>query len=158
MSKILLSGVPGTGKSTVATYMEEKLGFFHIDMEQDDFAPRHEFAQNHEAFLRKIATHENVIISWGFSPFQDRAAIEYLQQAGYILLWLDGDRVASFREFMKRENSDPIKESLYYGQMQMIVVTSIVEMLKPHIVNPFSENGAFRPVEHIAGDIIKAVA
>jgi shikimate kinase len=156
MSKILLSGVPGSGKSTVAAYMEKNFEFFHIDMEQDDFAPRHEFAQNREAFLNKIATHENVIISWGFGPFQDREAIEYLQKAGYTLLWLDGDRTASFREFMKRENNDPVKESLYYGQMQMIVVTRIVETLKPHIVNPFSGNGTFRPVQHIAGDVIKA--
>jgi len=158
MSKILLSGIPGTGKSTVAKHIETNHSFFHIDMEQNDFAPRHEFTQSREDFLGKLATHDNVLISWGFGPFQDRASVDYLRQNGYSMAWLDGDRVASFREFMKRENNDPIKESTYYGQMQMIVITGIVEALKPSIINPFSEDGVFRPVEDIAQDIINTGA
>jgi len=155
MSKILLSGVPGTGKSTLADYLENNLGYFHLDMEQNDFAPRHDLYQNSEEFLGRLAHHEIIIISWGFGPFLDRSKIDYIRQHGYSIVWLDGNRVASFREFMKRENNDPVKEAVYYSQMEMIVVTSIVKSLSPIVVNPFSQSGEFREVKEIAEEVIR---
>lgn len=155
MTKILLSGVPGTGKSTVAHHLETNHGFYHVDMEKDDFAPRHELSTDREGFLNKLVPHDNIVISWGFGPFPDKDNVKYLKDHGYIMVWLDGDRVASFREFMKRENNNPVKEADYYGQMLMVVVTDIVKTLNPIIVNPFSEASEFRAVQDITDEVIR---
>lgn len=56
MPKILISGVPGTGKTTIAEHMARHLGFQHIDMEAESFSARRELEQNPDAFLARAAT------------------------------------------------------------------------------------------------------
>ncbi|HZM63642.1 MAG TPA: hypothetical protein VFB59_00760 [Candidatus Saccharimonadales bacterium] len=152
MPKFLISGVPGSGKSTVANFIEKEHGFYHIDFESEGFRPKYEFSQNPE-MLTDLAAKEKIVISWGFGPFIDKPSIKRIIQEGFTFTWLDGDRVASFKYFMDREQNDPIMEYLYYGQMQMIVATDIVEQLKPRIVNPFTDS-TFRPVAEIVAEIL----
>jgi hypothetical protein len=64
--------------------------------------------------------------------------------------------VTSLRNFLAREGNDPHQEANYYGQMQMILSTELVERLQPVCVNPFA-NGEFRPAEEIAAEIIAKV-
>lgn len=156
MTKLLISGVPGTGKTTLANYFEAERGFFHVDMEADEFAPRKEFNQDPVAFLGRLAFHEDVVLSWGFRPFKDRAAVEKLMEAGFSVIWLDGDRVASFRNFMEREKNNPMSEITYYEQMHAIMITRIVETLTPRVVNPYTSTGGFRQTEEIANEILAA--
>ena len=154
--KLLITGVPGTGKTVVADYIAREHGFYHVDMERDGFRSRHEFSLDSASFLAGLAGRD-VVVSWGFSPFTNRRSIEAFTDDGFALFWFDGDRVASFREFMRREGNDPVRECEYYGQMQMIVATEFVERVKPIIVNPFDENGDFRPAGKIAAEILGAV-
>ncbi|HUC87560.1 MAG TPA: hypothetical protein VMR95_00220 [Candidatus Binatia bacterium] len=155
MSKILLSGVPGTGKSAIAKHIESNYDYFHVDMEQENYEPIYQLEKDQKGFLGKLAVHDNVLISWGFRPFIDTEAVNYMREQGYSVIWLDGNRIASFREFMKREGNDPIMEAKYYDQMRMVVVTGIVESLHPRIVNPFTDAGEFRPMDDIAKEIIE---
>jgi adenylate kinase family enzyme len=149
MARILISGVPGTGKTTVA----EHFGYTHIDMEADSFRARRELEQNAQAFLGELASLPNVVLSWGFSPYMDRPGVEGVIAAGYKFVWLDGSHVVSLRNFLEREHNDPHQEANYYGQMQMILVTELVERLRPIQVDPFTGD-QFRPVEEIATEIM----
>ncbi|HUC90145.1 MAG TPA: AAA family ATPase [Patescibacteria group bacterium] len=153
MAKLFISGIPGTGKTTVAEHLAQHFGYQHIDMEADSFRARRELANDAEGFLGKLAATENVVISWGFSPFIDRPGVDQLLSGGYTMVWLDGDHVASLRNFLAREKNDPHHEANYYGQMQMIISTELVERLQPICVNPF-QNGQFRPVEEIVSEVI----
>lgn len=153
-SRILLTGVPGTGKTTLAAHLQGTAGFHHVDMEEQDFAPRYRFKRDPDGFLAELDQHPKLVVSWGFGPFSDIAAVNTILQRGFTAVWLDGNRVASFREFMRREQNDPVMEAAYYDQMKMVVVTDIVAILNPRIVNPFDESGAFRPTADIAEEIL----
>ncbi len=154
MTKLLISGVPGAGKTTLANYLESDHGFFHVDMEGDEFDPRKEFNKDPANFLGRLATHEDVVLSWGFRPFKDRSAVEKLMEAGFSVIWLDGDRAVSFSNFMKRENNNLMSEVTYYEQMQAIITTGIVAAIGPVVINPFTDAGEFRPVEEIADQVL----
>ena len=153
MAKILISGIPGTGKTTVAEHLAQHLGYTHIDMEADSFSARRELEHDAEVFIGRLANIEHVVVSWGFSPYIDRPGIDKFITAGYKFVWLDGDHVVALRNFLRRENNDPRQEANYYGQMQMILSTELTERLKPICINPFVDGG-FRPSEEIAAEII----
>lgn len=153
MAKILISGVPGTGKTTVAEHLAHYFGYQHTDMEADSFRPRRELEQDPAAFIGGLAAVENVVVSWGFSPYIDRPGVDSLIAAGYRFVWLDGDHVVTLRNFLARERNDPRQEANYYGQMQMILSTELVDRLKPICIDPFTGN-EFRPLEEIAVEII----
>lgn len=149
--RLLISGVPGAGKTTVAGHLARHLGCPHVDMEKDDWAARHQMTLDREAFLSALPV--DVVVSWGFGPFAERAHIGDLIAAGFTLIWLDGDRVASFREYMRRENNNPVRECAYYVQMQMVVATEII-MRVDIVVNPFDGDGQFLPVPDVAEKIL----
>lgn len=156
MARILISGVPGTGKTTVAEHLAKNFGYTHIDMEADSFRARRELEQNAQAFLGRLASLPNVVLSWGFSPYMDRPKVEGVIAAGYKFVWLDGNHVVTLRNFLEREHNDPHQEANYYGQMQMILATEITERLHPIQVDPFSGD-QFRSVKDIATEIVSMV-
>lgn len=79
-----------------------------------------------------------------------------LIDAGHAFVWLDGDHTVTLRNFLARENNNPRREADYYGQMQMILSTEIVERLQPICINPF-QGDEFRAPEVIAAEIIARV-
>jgi hypothetical protein len=94
---------------------------------------------------------ENIVITWGFAP-NDPPSVNYVQRfnnAGFKLVWFDGNRPAALREFLERESRKPqsvpkIPEICFYAQMFNIEQTNIVKRLNPTIINPFDERGKFK--------------
>ncbi len=140
--KLLISGVPGAGKTTVATHLAQRTDGHHTDLESSRRRRR-----------PLLAGRSAQIISWGFGPHTDLAVVADLRADGYQLIWLDGDRAASYRAYMAREHGDEDAEYLYYSQMQMITGSHVVRRLNPLIVSPFA-GGVFRPVDDIAEQIL----
>lgn len=63
----LITGVPGAGKTTTGNYLEEKLGYIHIDLEKADFYIR--FRSSPDAYIDSLINKNNkIVISWGFHP------------------------------------------------------------------------------------------
>ena len=86
----------------------------------------------------------------------NRPGVEEVIAAGFKLVWLDGSHVVTLRNFLEREHNDPHQEANYYGQMQMILATEVVERLQPIRIDPFSGN-QFRTAEEIAAEIVSKV-
>jgi hypothetical protein len=93
-------------------------------------------------------------ITWGFMPNDQlsTSVVLPLRSAGFKLIWFDGNRPAALRQFQKRNT---VPEIAFYGQMYRIEETKIVEQLKPTIVNPFDNNGEFKPAAELLEEIRK---
>ena len=153
--KILLTGVPGTGKTTTGEFLASEHNFYHQDMEINEYEPIRKAKVNIPDFLEKLRTHQNIVVTWGFGPFTDRPVITSLIEDGYQIFWLDGDRIASFTNFMHREKHNDQMEYMYYLQMMNIVSSNIIELLKPVLINPFLENGKFRSISEVTNEILQ---
>ena len=152
-TRLVISGIPASGKTTTARYLAFHHGFAHVDMEADSFRARRELETDAEAFFSRLQDLAKVVVSWGFSPYVDRPAFDKFQAAGYRVIWLDGDHVTALRNFLEREDFSPHREAEYYGQMQMILSTEIAVRLGFTVINPFSK-GEFRLLAEVAAEIL----
>src|SRR3989344_1170302 len=97
---ILITGVPGTGKTSIGDYLQEHHGFTHYNLEDD--ATLVLFSQDKDGFVNSASKKDKVVITWGFMPYQQAEHVIRIKKQGFSLIWLDGNRIAAFREFMKR--------------------------------------------------------
>lgn len=150
---ILLTGIPGTGKTTLAENLKDQFGYTHIDLE----IPWHDgtFPKDEEGFKHLIdeIRGEKIIITWGFPTWLPHY-IRYIEGKGYKHIWLDGDRDAAFKNFMKRENNDAEKEKAYFVQVNAVNHDKTIEILKPSVYDPFLPDGSFKPIAERAEAII----
>jgi hypothetical protein len=152
--RLLISGIPATGKTTLARYLAAHHGYAHTDMEAGNWTGREALKQDHETFLAGLPG--NALLSWGFGPYEDRPHVERLVRAGFTLVWLDGDHAVALRRFLIREKNSLYREAEYYGQMKMILATEVTGRLQPVMVDPF-QGEQFRPVADIAAEVLRRV-
>ena len=145
---VLITGIPGTGKTSIGNLLEEKYGYKHINFE--DGASLNLFAQNPDEFLRSNSTLKDVVITWGFVPVEIQINyVQYLKQQGFKLFWFDGNRVAAFREYLNAGRP----ENLFFLQMQRICDSDVINLIKPTIINTFDKDGRFRKRSEVIEEI-----
>lgn len=133
--KLLITGIPGSGKTSFGDYLKYDHNFFHVDVEKRDPI---------EPMLG------DYVITWGFVPdsFGSIALINSLKEEGFKHIWFDGNRKASKRNYLRRtrKKNRPINESLslWNRQLNKINDTKIIEQLKPIVINPFNIFGTFK--------------
>ncbi len=154
MTKILLSGLPGGGKTRLGDTLAADHGFSHTDMEADNRA----LVEAHrvpEAFLRAFPDDQDIVLTWGFQPLVSLHVVQVLVWGGFTPVWLDGDRAHFFASFMRRERGNPIMEACYHRQLERITQARVLEAIDWHIVDSFQPDGTFRPLDEVAAEIIK---
>src|SRR5690242_21621568 len=144
---LLLTGIPGTGKTTVAEYLVAHHGFTHFDRETFGEWPKYLqvlWIRALPLFVWLVRLrHRKVVISWGFLPLMDNYEIRQLTQLGFAMIWFDGVREVARREFLKR---DTATEEEFDAQVQRIERLHLETF--PHIkINPFGADRQFVPVE-----------
>jgi hypothetical protein len=110
------------------------------------------FRSDRVAFLRELS--EPVVITWGFHPVHDTQDILFLKEAGFRLVWLDGNRPAALREFIRRGT---VQESLFYLQLWNMESTQVVKVVTPEVLaSPFDSGGRFKRIDDLAAEILRA--
>lgn len=155
MTRILLSGLPGGGKTTLGHRLAADHGFLHADMEANGWALAQAAHRAPEPLLRAFPDDRDVVLTWGFHPFESLHVVQALIREGVTPVWLDGNRAHFLASFIRRERGSPIMEAFYHQQLGRITQARIVESIDWRIVDPFEPDGTFRPIGEVAADIIK---
>src|SRR5690349_11817735 len=102
--KILIAGIPGTGKTTIGDYLQENCGYTHLDMESGSGSNMAEAWNDPDRFVARLQMMSNdVVVTWGFVPNEKFIAlINRLKTNGFKVIWLDGNRESARRAFVKR--------------------------------------------------------
>ena len=138
----LITGIPGTGKTTLADTLAKDLGFVHHDLEEQNTLNRL-FADPTQFIGNALKTVGGVVATWGLVPDHQGSVSTVLQfrAAGFKLIWFDGNRPAALREFIKRGT---VPEIAFYAQMYKIEESKIIDTVKPLVVDPFDAHGNFK--------------
>lgn len=146
---ILITGIPGTGKTAVGEYLRQHHGFSHLDFE--DGATLATFSQDKDGFIANALKQKKAVITWGFMPYHQAKHVIKIKKMGFSLIWFDGNRIAAFREFMKRGT---VSEAAFFHQMSNITSSNVIDVIQPKIVNPFDKDGKFRALDQITKEVL----
>ncbi len=138
----LITGIPGTGKTTFANNLAKDFGFVHYDLEDPNTLNRL-FADSTQFIGDILKANGSVVATLGFVPDHQTSVSIVLQfrAAGFKLIWFDGNRPAALREFIKRGT---VEEIFFYLQMYRIEASKIIDTIKPIVINPFDLQGNFK--------------
>jgi len=137
------------GKTTIGNYLADNFNFIHMDLEDG----RRIIVG--ELLNQTNSTDKDIVITWGFGPaMKNHTDIVFqLLQSGFQMIWLDGNREAAKREFMRRGT---VSEELHNLQMTQVENTDIASTFHPIFYNTFDEAGEFKPLEKIASDLVNS--
>ncbi len=142
---ILLTGIPGMGKTTIANTMEEKYAFIHIDLEAAECISEQELLRMITLFVTEQYGTANFVLSWGF-PYEYTSLVIYLKNLGVKVVFFDGNRDAALQSFNIRGG---VIEEAFFEQVGNLDTFKVKEAIQPIIVNTFSEVGDFLPKEKV---------
>lgn len=148
--RLLLTGIPGTGKTEAGHTLASQHGFLHLDAER--FAQEAPAGTTWADFVGVVAasTERDVVITWGFMPGTDDAFVRRLQGMGFRMVWFDGDRSAALRVFTARGT---VSQAAFDAQMARIGRLDL-NSFSPAMFDPFDSGGAFLSREEIARRLV----
>lgn len=154
MTKLLITGIPATRKTTIGDYLEKTHGFLHLDLEI--------VGADLNSFNFKAG---NKVITWGFPPGDCDDLVILLQKSGYKMIWFDSsDRKFAKTLYIKRARelekehgqSFEISMSDFDRQMQKIELMDLAKF-NPIIIDTFGINGDILDEEKVCQEIFKEV-
>lgn len=93
--QLLVSGIPGTGKSTFSRWLVRQHGYSRCPLADED-EPSARFFEEIDDTLAKSS---DVVIDWGFPP----SLLEHVRRLvgrGVVNWWFDGDRAAALQSYL----------------------------------------------------------
>ncbi len=149
--KILITGIPGTGKTTIGNYLEANCDFDHIDLESKKGK---RLLRNLQQLVKALSNlDKNTVVTWGFPPSQNGVDLvrAIKKEMGFELFWFEGNRQAARKVFNERGT---VREELLDKQLKGIQQFEVVEKIDPIVYSPFKANGEFKPKEEIVEEIL----
>jgi hypothetical protein len=100
LTRVLIAGIPGTGKSTFTRWLACHHGFVRCPAGEE---PDNAFGSE----VLEALVHPRLVIDWGFPAYEPGLAhslafVELLIEQGVRAWWFDGDRDAALESFLAR--------------------------------------------------------
>ncbi|MBN8675426.1 MAG: hypothetical protein J0L56_14950 [Chitinophagales bacterium] len=148
--KILLTGIPGTGKTTIGDYLRDTKEYLHINMEDQTVTSQ---ILNIYQFVDELANNDkNIVVTWGFVPNESQTDIVlYFRNRGFSLIWLDGNREAARAAFNKRGD---VSEELFELQLKRINEFDVIQKILPTTYNSFKNDSSFKDISVISKELL----
>lgn len=159
MKIILITGIPGMGKTKIGNHLKGKYDFNHIDLEDGyinssfGFSHHNQNTLNPDLLMQEIKNDQkSAAITWGFYPGVHDQLLLRLQALGATMFWLDGDRLLAKEAWKNRDN--PIHELLFDAQIQRIDAHNIQGIFSPVNYDTFDiEKRSYKNIENIVSDV-----
>ncbi|HUU16595.1 MAG TPA: hypothetical protein VMW72_05555 [Sedimentisphaerales bacterium] len=154
---LLISGVPGVGKSYFGTWLEKEKNFLHLDVEKDGRLEKFTLNQDWlncfktsqaEAFVGRLQNLGRlVVLNWGF-PTQFLYVVQAMKTAGVQIWWFDADYTIARNVFLKRGD---VPVQAFDNQVANIMRDreQIESIFSPNILKTLQNDG-----NHLAPDKI----
>lgn len=153
MKLLLITGIPGTGKTCIGDYLEERCDFKHLDMEKIIPSSGHNYWQFLTSAISEAReSNKDIVITWGFMPGVDNDKILKLKEMGAKMIWFDGNREAARKAFLERGT---VSEEALNIQMDRIENTDITGIFNPIVFNTFKDDGSFLTKEEITSNLLE---
>jgi hypothetical protein len=162
---LLISGVPATGKSGFARWLQKKKSFLHFDVELPGVLERAGLQDSWEQmflptgsvmpFLHALHNLQRpVVIDWGFPP-HCLPVIKALKERNVEVWWFTGKREIARSKFCERGVLDP---QLFDAQMNRIELNwlQIAAVVGEHVIETLKPNGDRVSPEIISGLIFRS--
>jgi hypothetical protein len=149
--RLLITGIPATGKSTIGDYLAGGHGFVHLDFESPGTLARYVQSGVVPDVEALLGLDRDTAITWGFVPDLQLPAVRALRDAGFEWFWFDGDREVAKQIFVRRAT---VPVDALVRQTAKIEQHIDLISLQPRIVNPFDGRGRFRPKREIAAELL----
>jgi hypothetical protein len=147
MNKLIITGIPGTGKTTIGNFLQDNFDYKHIDMEDGWLIT---LIDKPDEFSHQL-NNDKVVVTWGFLAREDQTKMVLdIKQNGYKLFWFDGNRDAALREFNIRGD---VSEALFHRQIDAINNFGLPDKIDPILLNPFKVDGIFKDRDQIVKEI-----
>jgi len=155
---LLISGIPGCGKTTFCRYSKNRFNFTHYDMENPEEWPHPQLHSvwnySRKKFIRRLKElHDRVVLDWGFPPSCISLIFE-MQAEGVRIVWFKADINAARRIFNKRGT---VPSKCFEIQIEAIDQAGLPCGLGAIEVNVLTRSGRPRKPEAIAKAIFAAV-
>src|SRR5438093_949094 len=106
---LLLSGLPGSGKSSFARWLAKSKGYVHLDFDHGDLEKQclHRlfdefvFSRSEQFIANLLEIEEPVCLDWGFPP-RLLPIVHRLADAGVGIWWFDADPDVAKKHFLRR--------------------------------------------------------
>jgi hypothetical protein len=155
---LLITGIPATGKTKVGNFLRDNKGFVHVDFEDPQAWPSQ--LQRQWGTPRELVDYlknmkRPIVVTWGFMPgSSDEAVVRYFQEAGFTLIWFDGNREAARRAFIAR-GTVPTQAL----DAQMVRINNMdLAAFEPIIIDTFDSAGNFLPINDVVELVIAATS
>lgn len=157
MQLLLLSGIPGAGKSHFGRWLEDTHGYVHLDVEKDGCLASHHLVDAWSScfaspdvgrFVKSLhRLGDRVVVNWGFPP-RFLNVVQRFKAARLVPWWFDADHDAARRAFVARADV-PIRA--FRIQMAAIQAqwANIEATFRPNIITTLMSDDSRLSVEAI---------
>ena len=169
-AKLLLTGVPGAGKTHLREYLVAGHGYFGMSLnEEDPPAPAdavrvglynrlHRRRQPDRLADDLMAIDGDVVIEWGF-PINERCFrfARTLRERGLRVVWLECDDAAARERFLGRGKVDVAEFDAQLARIRAGYAT-ITDVVAPIVIRVLRPDGASRASAELLAEIVARAA